>query len=100
MVADPKALQYILQTSGYRFPKRADARANARMVIGDGIVYVHGTCGNFFINASNAQCNPGEQHKRHRKIMNPAFSAPQLKSFLTLFLNQAAKESSPRVTAC
>jgi hypothetical protein len=49
MVADPKALQYILQTSGYRFPKRADARASARMVIGDGIVYVHGTSSCFFI---------------------------------------------------
>jgi alkylphenol/PAH-inducible cytochrome P450 monooxygenase len=45
MVADPKALQYILQSSGYRFPKRADFRAGARMIIGDGIVYAHGTCG-------------------------------------------------------
>ena len=27
----------------------------------------------------------GEVHQRHRKIMNPAFSAPQLRSFLTLF---------------
>ena len=31
----------------------------------------------------------GEQHQRHRKIMNPAFSVPQLKSFVPLFLRHA-----------
>lgn len=42
MLADPKALQYVLQTSGYRFPKRADARAHQRMRAGDGMVWAHG----------------------------------------------------------
>ncbi|VDC00881.1 unnamed protein product [Peniophora sp. CBMAI 1063] len=74
VLADPKALQYVLQTSGYRFPKRPDTRANARMLLGDGIIWAH-----------------GERHQRHRKIMNPAFSVPQLKSFLPLFLRHGEK---------
>ena len=33
----------------------------------------------------------GEQHQRQRKIMNPAFSVPQLKSFTPLYLRYANK---------
>jgi hypothetical protein len=33
----------------------------------------------------------GEQHNRHRKIMSPAFTAPQLKSFLALFQHHAGR---------
>ncbi|KZV76310.1 cytochrome P450 [Peniophora sp. CONT] len=74
MLADPKGLQYVLQTSGYRFPKSASSRGEIRMIFGNGILWVH-----------------GEQHNRQRKIMNPAFSVPQLKSFLPLFLGYAEK---------
>ncbi|KZV60943.1 cytochrome P450 [Peniophora sp. CONT] len=74
VLADPKALQYVLQTSGYRFPKRPDARASARVLLGEGIIWVH-----------------GDQHQRHRKIMNPAFSVPQLKSFVPLFQRHTNK---------
>ncbi|VDB99464.1 unnamed protein product [Peniophora sp. CBMAI 1063] len=73
-LADPKALQYVLQTSGYRYPKRASSRGEIRMFLGDGIIWAH-----------------GEQHRRHRKIMNPAFSLPQLKSFLPVFLGYSEK---------
>ena len=38
---------------------------------------------------------PGEQHQRHRKIMNPAFSVPQLKSFVPLFLRHADRVPLP-----
>lgn len=48
MVADPKGLQYILHTSGYRFPKRKDIRAIVRFILGDGIVWVEGV---FFPNS-------------------------------------------------
>ena len=33
----------------------------------------------------------GEDHQRHRKIMHPAFSAPQLRTFLPLFQRIAGK---------
>lgn len=35
----------------------------------------------------------GPVHSRHRKVMNPAFSAPQLRSFLPLFQRSAIKAS-------
>ncbi|KAI0319080.1 cytochrome P450 [Amylostereum chailletii] len=76
MVADPKALQYILQTSGYRFPKKTEIVATFRFILGEGIVWAH-----------------GEQHQRHRKIMTPAFFAPQLRTFLSLFLRAENKVS-------
>jgi hypothetical protein len=37
MVADPKALQYILHVSGYNFPKAPDASHTIRMLTGDGV---------------------------------------------------------------
>ncbi|KAA1474631.1 cytochrome P450 [Dentipellis sp. KUC8613] len=74
MIADPKALQYVLQTSGYRFPKRPDAREVTRMILGRGIVWAD-----------------GHGHQRQRRIMSPAFSAAQLKSFLPLFQRYGLK---------
>ena len=43
MVADPKALQYILQSSGYNFPKRRDMRKVMEMLAGTGaLACAHG----------------------------------------------------------
>lgn len=44
MVADPKALQYILHSSGYNFPKRTDLLKITEMVTGKAaLVCTHGT---------------------------------------------------------
>ncbi|KAI0263471.1 cytochrome P450 [Gloeopeniophorella convolvens] len=74
MVTDPKALQHILHTSGYHYQKGALQNTITEMISGNGIVRAH-----------------GETHQRQRKIMNPAFSAPQLRSFLPLFQDVALK---------
>ncbi|KAA1474654.1 cytochrome P450 [Dentipellis sp. KUC8613] len=74
MLTDPKALQYILHTSGYRFPKREDTVETTRLLLGQGLVWAH-----------------GETHQRQRKIMNPAFTAPQLRSFLGVFQQHGTK---------
>ncbi|THH20553.1 hypothetical protein EW146_g851 [Bondarzewia mesenterica] len=74
MLADPKAIQHILHTSGYHYRKGADARQLLRLICGIGLLWVD-----------------GEDHQRQRKVMNPAFSAPQLKSFLPLFHRMAMK---------
>ena len=43
MVADPKALQYILQSSGYNLPKRRDMLKVTEMVTGNAaLVCAHG----------------------------------------------------------
>ncbi|KAI9452155.1 cytochrome P450 [Russula earlei] len=73
-LADPKALQYVLHTCGYHFPKGRETTQAIKMTIGQGIIWAHGTA-----------------HQRQRKVMSPAFSAPQVKTFLPLFLNAALK---------
>jgi len=42
MVADPKAFQYILHTSGDNFPKSPDALYTLRMLTGDGVLATQG----------------------------------------------------------
>ncbi|KAH9169311.1 cytochrome P450 [Lactarius sanguifluus] len=73
-VADPKALQYILHTSGYHFPKGKEVTQTIKLVLGQGVIWAHGTA-----------------HQRQRKIMTPAFFAPQLRTFLPLFQDMASK---------
>ncbi|KAK0438171.1 cytochrome P450 [Desarmillaria tabescens] len=68
ILSDPKALQYIFHTSGYRFPKTADSDLAARSLFGQGMVTV-----------------AGKIHQCQRKVLNPAFSAAQLHRYLILF---------------
>ncbi|KAH7920396.1 cytochrome P450 [Leucogyrophana mollusca] len=74
--ADPKALQYVFHTSGYRFPKSTVADEIMKLFAGQGI-----------LSAS------GDNHQRHRKIMNPAFSAAQIRGFLPIVQRSAAQLS-------
>ncbi|RPD81958.1 cytochrome P450 [Lentinus tigrinus ALCF2SS1-7] len=68
MTADPKALQHILHKSGYNYPKRRDTTKMLELFSGGPIVSV-----------------VGEIHQHQRKVMNPAFSATQLRTFLPMF---------------
>ncbi|KAK0218533.1 cytochrome P450 [Armillaria nabsnona] len=73
-VADPKALQYIFHSSGYRFPKTRDVRRLLDALFGPGLGTVEGSV-----------------HQRQRKILGPAFAAPQLRLFLNVFQASALK---------
>ncbi|KAI0658317.1 PAH-inducible cytochrome P450 monooxygenase PC-PAH 1 [Cubamyces menziesii] len=73
-ICDPKALQYIFHKSGYHFTKGPVARQMTREITGPGILYAQ-----------------DQDHARIRKIMNPAFTAGQLRSFLPLFRGSAQK---------
>ncbi|KIY63100.1 PAH-inducible cytochrome P450 monooxygenase PC-PAH 1, partial [Cylindrobasidium torrendii FP15055 ss-10] len=68
MFSDPKAIQHILHASGYRYPKATITQRNVEELFGHGILAAQGPA-----------------HARHRKIMNPAFSHGQLKTFSRLF---------------
>ncbi|PBK92259.1 cytochrome P450 [Armillaria gallica] len=76
VLCDPRALQYVFHTSGYRFPKTADVGRQADAIFGPGLTTVNGTA-----------------HQRQRKIMNPAFSAFQLRQILPLFQTFASRLS-------
>ncbi|PBK86305.1 cytochrome P450 [Armillaria gallica] len=73
-VADPKALQYIFHSSGYRFPKTRDILFIADAAMGQGLGTVDGSI-----------------HQRQRKILGPAFAASQLRLFLKVFQASALK---------
>ncbi|KAK0493367.1 cytochrome P450 [Armillaria luteobubalina] len=73
-VSDPKALQYIFHSSGYRFPKTRDSYRTLQAFMGQGLVSVG-----------------GQIHQRQRKILGPAFAASQLRLFLNVFQASAVK---------
>ncbi|TBU30182.1 cytochrome P450 [Dichomitus squalens] len=73
---DPKAMQHIMQKSGYNYTKKTTSFHMSWLMSGPGIVSVL-----------------GKDHQRHRKIMNPAFSAAHLRTFLPLFQRVAGKLS-------
>ncbi|OAX35974.1 cytochrome P450 [Rhizopogon vinicolor AM-OR11-026] len=68
MISDPAALQYIFVKSGYRFPKPHERRAMDNMVSGKSLMWVE-----------------GEDHKRHRKVLSPAFGVPGARALLPFF---------------
>ncbi|KAH9066230.1 cytochrome P450 [Lactarius vividus] len=74
VIADPEALRYILHVPGYHFDKRKDVQKTTELSFGRGLVWA-----------------TGETHRRQRKVMNPAFSAPQMRTFLPMFQNSASK---------
>ncbi|OAX37997.1 cytochrome P450 [Rhizopogon vinicolor AM-OR11-026] len=73
---DPRALQYIFHTSGYKFCKGIVPNMISLLFTGDSILI-----------------QDSVDHKRHRKIMNPAFGAAQLRSFLPAFRRPSSRLS-------
>ncbi|OSX65860.1 hypothetical protein POSPLADRAFT_1131390 [Postia placenta MAD-698-R-SB12] len=71
-ISDPKALQYIFQTSGYNFPKQPERRALSRLLGDHGLTWADGTT-----------------HKRQRKVMLPAFGGPESRALLPIFEHYA-----------
>ncbi|KAK0475531.1 cytochrome P450 [Armillaria novae-zelandiae] len=74
LVSDPKALQYIYQTSGYKFIKPSGRKELSRLFNGTGILFVE-----------------GEDHKRHRKVLLPGFGGPEAKFYVPVFFVHAGK---------
>ncbi|KAL0567122.1 hypothetical protein V5O48_014867 [Marasmius crinis-equi] len=66
LISDPKAINHILQ--GYRWGQSAEQVARTQFLLGPSII--------------GAQ---GENHKRHRRIMNPAFGLSEVKALVPVF---------------
>ncbi|KAK0448606.1 cytochrome P450 [Armillaria borealis] len=77
LVSDPKALQYIYQTSGYRFIKPPGRKELGRLATGTGIFFVE-----------------GDDHKRHRKVLLPGFGGSEAKFYVPVFFTHAGKMTS------
>ncbi|EPQ55423.1 cytochrome P450 [Gloeophyllum trabeum ATCC 11539] len=78
MISDPKALQYILHTSAYSFLKETGGkRAISHIINGHSLNSV----------------DAGDVHKRHRKVMLPAFGGPEAKALFPVFRKHAQEAS-------
>lgn len=80
MTSDWKALQHIYNNSN-TFIRQTQSREIFRMVAGPGLPVVH-----------------GDDHKRQRKVMQPAFGAPQLKALFPVFSRHTGNVSHPCLT--
>ncbi|KAJ8594235.1 cytochrome P450 [Rhizopogon salebrosus TDB-379] len=77
LISDPVAMQYILAKSGYEFPKQYERLIVSQMMAGRGVGWA-----------------TGDNHKRQRKVIVPAFGAPEAKAFLPLFKGCAESMSN------
>ncbi|KAK7028112.1 hypothetical protein VNI00_014927 [Paramarasmius palmivorus] len=73
-VTDPRAIQHILHTSGYRYATPKDVDFDLRGFLGQGLVY-----------------SQGAAHQRQRRVLNPAFSLGHLRQFLPVFQHYTTK---------
>ncbi|KAF5378997.1 hypothetical protein D9757_009094 [Collybiopsis confluens] len=74
IVADPKALQYIYQGAGTKWLKPELRREFGRIFLGRGIAWAQ-----------------GDDHKRHRKILAPAFTNIRTHSMIPVFSDTAER---------
>ncbi|KAI0267190.1 cytochrome P450 [Russula aff. rugulosa BPL654] len=71
LAVDPVAISYVLQNSD-SFQKSELLRFGLGVFIGKGLI-----------------CVEGPQHKKQRKVMNPAFGPAQVRKFTSLFLEKS-----------
>jgi cytochrome P450 len=81
MVSDPKAVQHIYANSR-SFVRQKHSRNLLKMLFGPGLIAV----------------NP-DDHKRQRKVMQPAFGSPQLRDLFPVFIHHTQKVRSSSVAA-
>ncbi|KZT18500.1 cytochrome P450 [Neolentinus lepideus HHB14362 ss-1] len=68
MICDPKAIQHIFQTNFTNYTQPPQDREVLRTLLGPGIAWAD-----------------ADTHRRHRKVMSPAFGVAQAKSLIPLF---------------
>ncbi|CAH1768003.1 8286_t:CDS:2, partial [Entrophospora sp. SA101] len=74
LLTDPKYYPQILTNNAYEFIKPLEFTTDLRIMVGDGILFAE-----------------GDQHKRQRKMMNPAFSFTNLKEMVPTIINVTNK---------
>ncbi|KAL0573547.1 hypothetical protein V5O48_008414 [Marasmius crinis-equi] len=70
LISDPKAAHHVLR--GYKWDRPKDMRLRSLLISGPGITFVQ-----------------GHDHKRQRKVMSPAFGAPEAKALVPIFASAA-----------
>ncbi|EEB91587.1 hypothetical protein MPER_10031, partial [Moniliophthora perniciosa FA553] len=66
--ADPRALHHILHQNVVEYPMASDVRRIFELIFGRGVIWV-----------------VGDEHRKHRRVLSPAFSINHMKTFLPSF---------------
>ncbi|KAM0789153.1 hypothetical protein ACM66B_000004 [Microbotryomycetes sp. NB124-2] len=74
LVTDGVALNHILNARAYDYPKPSQVRGELARILGRGVLFAE-----------------GEDHKRQRKVMNPAFAPSHLRDMLPTFFEYSHK---------
>ncbi|GAA5823734.1 hypothetical protein JCM3770_002596 [Rhodotorula araucariae] len=72
LLFDPAALNHVLVSHAYDYPRPEEARSALAMILGKGVLFVS-----------------GDDHRRHRRIMNPAFAPAHMRNLTPVFFNYA-----------
>ncbi|GAA5844473.1 hypothetical protein JCM9279_006317 [Rhodotorula babjevae] len=72
LIFDPAALNHVLVTHAYEYPRPEEARSALAMILGKGVLFVD-----------------GDDHRRHRRVMNPAFAPAHMRNLVPVFFKHA-----------
>ncbi|KAJ8515829.1 hypothetical protein ONZ45_g6795 [Pleurotus djamor] len=73
-ITDPTAIEHIFHYGGYRYMRPPERREQMKILTGEGLVWVE-----------------GDQHKRHKRIMLPAFGTAEARTFWPIFSGHVGK---------
>ena len=79
MISDPKALQHVYSDSN-SFGRRRQNRDFMRLLFGPGLITAD-----------------GDDHKRQRRVMQPAFGIGNLKALFPVFMRHSQKVYTPKL---
>jgi len=101
-VADPKAINHILQKSGYLYEKSSHVREQVSLVADrTSILSTEGGLSITMHQRSALSCssnNPtGDTHKRHRRVIAPAFGLVEAKGLVPHFMDVVTKARNLRI---
>ncbi|GAA5831678.1 hypothetical protein JCM3766R1_004976 [Sporobolomyces carnicolor] len=71
---DPTALNHVLLSNCYEYPKPEEVRGDLAMILGKGVLFAE-----------------GDDHRRQRRIMQPAFSPAHIRALGPIFFEHAYK---------
>jgi hypothetical protein len=92
LISDPKALRYIHLTASANFVKAPERRVANEFLMGPSVLVAEGRLMWHHVYLSNSlYIRLGADHKRHRKILAPAFASTETKSYIPIFHQTAQK---------
>ncbi|BGP08742.1 hypothetical protein JCM10049v2_004592 [Rhodotorula toruloides] len=72
LLFDPTALNHVLLSNAYDYPKPEEVRGDLALILGKGVLFAE-----------------GEDHRRQRRIMNPSFGPAHLRELVPSFFEHA-----------